>query len=67
MSIRGYNSGGAGPNNSLVVETKEGVPGIPEALVTITYAKFIVVTWTAPKRPNGVIINYQVRDICSRP
>lgn len=60
MLIWGYNSGGAGLNKSIEVVTKEGVPGVPDAVVVVAYAKFVELTWKPPKRPNGVIIGYLV-------
>lgn len=60
MSISGYNSGGAGPYNSLQVVIKEGLPGIPDAVVVIAYGRFVVLMWKEPKRANGVIKGYKV-------
>ena len=61
MELSGYNSGGAGPNSLIQVSTKEGIPGIPDAVVVFPYEKFIELMWNEPKRQNDVITGYMVR------
>jgi len=36
------------------------VPGPPSDLQVIPFGEYLLVTWTPPKEPNGIITNYQV-------
>lgn len=60
MTLSGYNSGGMGPSTTLKVDTTEGRPGAPEAVVATPYAKYIKLEWREPSALNGVITGYNV-------
>ena len=36
------------------------VPGPPSNLQIFPFGEYLLVTWTPPKEPNGIITNYQV-------
>ena len=60
IAVQGYNSGGAGPESSITVSTKEGNPGLPRMVKLVVYAKYIKLVWEEPAKPNGVITGYEV-------
>ncbi|XP_067672270.1 protein sidekick-2-like isoform X1 [Haliotis asinina] len=62
MTIQAYNLAGEGPKTAVFSgRTLEGIPGEPGPLrfTNITLTK-MTVKWSAPARPNGVILNYEL-------
>ncbi|XP_020621934.1 hemicentin-1-like isoform X3 [Orbicella faveolata] len=59
--VKAFNSAGEGPESvAMSFETLEGVPGPPSNVKIFPFGEYLLVTWTPPKEPNGIITNYQV-------
>ena len=46
--------------NSNMISNSLSVPGPPSNLQIYPFGEYLLVTWTPPKEPNGIITNYQV-------
>ena len=46
--------------NSNMLSNSLSVPGPPSNLQIYPFGEYLLVTWTPPKEPNGIITNYQV-------
>jgi len=46
--------------NSNMLSNSLSVPGPPSNLQIFPFGEYLLVTWTPPKEPNGIITNYQV-------
>ena len=46
--------------NSSMLSNSLSVPGPPSNLQIFQFGEYLLVTWTPPKEPNGIITNYQV-------
>lgn len=60
-AVKAFNSGGEGPASPIIsFETSEGEPGPPSDVFIDAFGEFLLITWTPPQEPNGIIIGYQV-------
>ncbi|XP_041469805.1 usherin-like [Lytechinus variegatus] len=59
MSVAACTGGGCTVSDQSSVRTEESIPeGVPAPIITATSPFELVVTWTHPTQPNGVIISY---------
>lgn len=62
ISILAFNTAGQGPRaNEVIVQTKQGAPAPPGNLTFFSIMlQSLNVSWTRPKKPNGIIKFYEV-------
>ncbi|RMX60520.1 hypothetical protein pdam_00001439 [Pocillopora damicornis] len=60
-AVKAFNSGGEGPESPIInFETSESEPGPPSDVFIDAFGEVLLIRWTPPQEPNGIISGYRV-------